>query len=247
MKLIKVIRITCFSIILTSCGTSLKINLTNNYQRENLSNNEVFIFYNENKLPKESKEIGDLKIGDSGFSTKCSKEEVLNNAKNAAKINNANIVLIDEMKEPNFGSSCYRLKGRFFYNNTEKMKELWASSNNLFDENADYALVHFICKGEIPSGYSYMKAGLVGGTYTLTYGNEKFKISENNIITKKIRKEGKIKINGTSYTRSGNVEIELNNGYEYFISVTTHTNIGTRVVLEEISSLEGKRILNKLR
>ena len=182
---------------------------------------------------------GSIKIGDSGFSTKCSKEEVLNDAKNAAKTNNSNIVFIDELKEPNFGSSCYRLKGRLFYNNSENMKELWAESDNIFDKNAEYAIIHFICKGEKPSGYTYMKAFLVGGTYNLSYNNEKFKISENSVITKKINKEGITKINGSSYTRSGEVEIDLKHGHEYYITVTSHTNIGTRVVLEEISKTDG--------
>ncbi|WP_313805631.1 hypothetical protein [Flavobacterium sp.] len=239
---IKILAILFTGVLFTSCGTSLKTNLTNNFQREKLNNEEVFIVYNESKLPKESKKIGDIKIGDSGFSTKCSKEEVLNDAKNAAKANNSNIILIDELKEPSFGSSCYRLKARIFYNNSSSMDELWGKSNNTFDENADYALIHFICKGENPSGWTYMKAGLVGGKYTLSYNDENFKISEYSVITKKIKKEGLLKINATSFTRNGDVEIDFKNGREYFVSLTTHTNIGTRVVLEKISTIEGRQL-----
>ncbi len=244
MKLNKILNFIFISTILTSCGTSVKTNLTNDLQREKLINDEVFIFYNEIELPKESTEIGKIKIGDTQFSTKCSKEEVINDAKNAAKINNTNIILIDELKEPNFGSSCYRLSGRFFYNNSLNMDNLWLESENIFDINADYAIVHFICKGEKASGYTYMKAGLVGGTYTLSYNDEKFKISENSIVTKRVIKEGLTKINGSSFTRNGDVEINFNHGHEYYVSVTTHTNFGTRVVLEQISTIEGKNILS---
>ncbi|MXV37978.1 hypothetical protein GO491_04700 [Flavobacteriaceae bacterium Ap0902] len=238
----QLIGVLILSLSLVSCGTSLKTNLTNNYEREKLTNDEVFIIYDETELPKESKEIGSIKIGDSGFSTKCSKEEVLNDAINTAKTNNSNIIFIDELKEPNFHSSCYRLEGRIFYNNSENMNELWAKSNNVFDENADYAIVHFLCKEEKPSGLTYMKAGLVGGTYKVSYNNEKFKISEYSVITKKVLKEGLTEISGSSYTRRGEVEIDIKHGHEYFITITTHTNMGTRVVLEEISKPEGLKL-----
>ena len=95
------------------------------------------------------------------------------------------------------------------------MSELWAKNNNVFDENADYAMVLFICKGEKPSAYTYMKAGLVGGTYVLSYNGEKFNISENNVVTKKINKEGAIKVL-QEYDWTGNIR-ELRNVIERLI------------------------------
>src|SRR5690606_21151175 len=126
------------------------------------------------------------------------------------------------------------------------MDELWSKSNSTFDENADYALIHFICTPENASGWTSMKAGLVGGKYTLSYNDEKFKISEYSVISKRIKKEGVIKINATSFTRSGDIEIDFKHGHEYFVSLTTHTNIGTRVVLEKISVIEGRQLKQEM-
>lgn len=234
-------------ILLISCGAaSVKTNITNNSIIEKLKNTEVFLVNDLKELPANSILIGDIKIGDNGMSTKCSKEEIIRDAKESAKINNSNIILIEEIIPPNTWSSCYGLRGKLYHNNTESTNKLIKANNNAFDKNADFAKIHFICKSEYESISTDMHLGLVGGKFKINLGNEKFKIYENTIIDKEIKQEGEIEISGSSYTRGGKVKLNIKKGFEYYVTVTTQSNMGVRVVLQEVSKIEGEELINRI-
>ncbi|UOY05769.1 hypothetical protein L0P88_17730 [Muricauda sp. SCSIO 64092] len=64
----------------------------------------------EHKLPERITKIGDLRFQDSGFSTDCSLNSLMNQARIEARKNGANIVKVIDKKKPDLWSSCYRLK-----------------------------------------------------------------------------------------------------------------------------------------
>lgn len=243
----KKITIIPLILLLISCGAaSVKTNITNNLINDKLKVTEVFLVYNLNDLPENSILVGDIKIGDNGMSTKCSKEEILKNAKESAKINNSNIVLIEEITPPNNWSSCYGLKGKLYHNNTESINKLVEANNSMFNEKSDFAKIHFICKSEYKSISTDMHLGLVGGKFHINLGKEKFEIHENTIVDKEIKNEGEIEISGSSYTRGGKVKLNIKKGFEYYVTVTTQSNMGVRVVLQEVSKIEGEELINQI-
>jgi hypothetical protein len=125
-------------LLLISCGATIKTNITNNSNIEKLKNTEVLLLDNPNDLPTNSILIGDIAIGDSGITTNCSRPEVIQTAKSNAILNNSNILLIEEIKEPNVWSTCYRLKGKLYYNNSENLSKLIEVKNMKFKSNDYY-------------------------------------------------------------------------------------------------------------
>jgi len=234
-------------LLLISCGgASVKTKITNNTITEKLKNTEVFLVYNLSDLPENSILIGEIKIGDNGLSTKCSKEEIIKNAKESAEKNNSNIVLVEEITPPNNWTSCYGLKGKLYYNNTESINKKLDANDNKFDEKADFAKIHFICKSEYKSVSTDMHLGLVGGKFHIKFGQDKFTINENTIVDKEIKDEGEIEISGSSYTRSGKVKLNIKRGFEYYVTITTQSNMGVRVVLQEVTKIEGEELITQI-
>ena len=64
----------------------------------------------EHDLPNNIMKVGNLRFQDSGFSTDCSFNSLMNKARIEARKNGANIVKVVDKKTPDLWSSCYRLK-----------------------------------------------------------------------------------------------------------------------------------------
>ena len=104
------------SIILQSCSPKIRTQLSSEAAKPLDSETEILIIKQDENVPENSKFIGDLKIGDSGFSTNCGYTKVINDAKATAKKSGANLIYLTEVKEPNFGSTCYRIKAKLYRN-----------------------------------------------------------------------------------------------------------------------------------
>lgn len=96
-------------VALGGCSPHLSSNLTN--PQTSLSLNEkVALLDVEHPLPENITKVGTLRFQDSGFSTDCSLNSLLNKARMEARKNGANIVKVIDKKKPDLWSSCYRLK-----------------------------------------------------------------------------------------------------------------------------------------
>ena len=72
-------------------------------------NEKVALLDVEHALPENITKVGTLRFQDSGFSTDCSLNSLLNKARIEARKNGA-IVKVTDKKKPDLWSSCYRLK-----------------------------------------------------------------------------------------------------------------------------------------
>ncbi|WP_166963864.1 DUF2846 domain-containing protein [Yeosuana marina] len=144
----RILTILSVGFLLHSCSPKIRSSLTDTKFSTIEDNTQIFILGVNEKIPESSKFVGDLKIGDSGFSTDCGYETVIENAKLTAKKSGANLIQLIEVKKPNFGSTCYRIKAKMYRNlETEKLIDLIAKhevkNKSRLPDNADYAIVYF--------------------------------------------------------------------------------------------------------
>jgi len=67
------------------------------------------------------RKIGEIKLGETGFSTKCNEAHALEILKNEACALNADIVNISEETRPDSWSTCYRCRAEFYVNTNKDM------------------------------------------------------------------------------------------------------------------------------
>lgn len=93
----------------TSCSPKITSNFTNPQPKLSIDE-KVALLDIEHKLPENLTKVGDLRFQDSGFSTDCSFNSLMTQARNEARKNGVNIVKVIDKKKPDLWSSCYRLK-----------------------------------------------------------------------------------------------------------------------------------------
>tara|TARA_R110002020_G_scaffold414358_1_gene623852 strand:- start:568 stop:930 length:363 start_codon:yes stop_codon:yes gene_type:complete len=94
---------------ITSCSPKITSNFTNPQPKLSIDEN-VALLDIDNDLPENVVKVGDLRFQDSMFSTDCSFNSLMTQARNEARKNGANIVKVMDKKKPDLWSSCYRLK-----------------------------------------------------------------------------------------------------------------------------------------
>ncbi|MGB3607341.1 MAG: hypothetical protein WA775_10885 [Psychroserpens sp.] len=94
---------------LSSCSPKISSNFTNPQPKLSIDE-KIALLDIEHKLPESISKIGELRFQDSGFSTDCSFNSLMTQARIEARKNGANIVKVIDKKKPDIWSSCYRLK-----------------------------------------------------------------------------------------------------------------------------------------
>ncbi len=105
------IKIVFFLVIIgsTSCSPKITSNFINPQPKLSIDQ-KVALLDVDHELPENIDKIGDLRFQDSGFSTDCSFNSLMNQARIQARKNGANIVKVVDKKKPDLWSTCYRLK-----------------------------------------------------------------------------------------------------------------------------------------
>ena len=94
--------------VLNSCGPRTNSALVKEYPALEFDE-EVTVLTIDDLRPKNAEVLGTIKVGDTGFSTKCSYEMVLESAKLEARKAGGNVIQLTKHKKPNFWSTCHRI------------------------------------------------------------------------------------------------------------------------------------------
>lgn len=223
-----------FATLLGSCATSISIKLANKNHQKLGDEIQIIVLEKDDVLPNNSEFIGDIKIGDSGFTTDCGYNKVVSDATNSAKSAGANIVQIIEVKEPNFfGSSCYRIKAKMYRNlNKESLASISEIRNqknkSRLPEDADYALIYF-----------YRPDSGAGALldYKIKDANDSIigRLRNNEKFIYKTKKFGMQSFYGTLETKE-EIKIDIEKGKEYFVRCSV--NMGVVFGRPEINLIE---------
>lgn len=99
--------------LLYSCAPKMSSTITK--PQSALADSEfVLVLHKEDVFKNDGIEIGSIKSTDNGFSTKCTYYEVLDELKQMARKNGANLIKITDLKNPDQWSTCARVKASIY-------------------------------------------------------------------------------------------------------------------------------------
>lgn len=151
--------------------------------------------------------LGTVKVGDTGFTTKCSYEIVIGKAKEEARKVGGNLLKITKHQAPNFGSSCHRIEAAVYKVPEGLFTNLVPDEPQFFDPDADYAILHIYRISSVGPLVSY---NLYLGDSLLCRVSNRFKESL------EIRKRGLNKLWARTESRA-EVPIDVEFGREYYL------------------------------
>ncbi|MCF8336668.1 MAG: hypothetical protein K9I74_01670 [Bacteroidales bacterium] len=108
MKKLNEILLLALLITISSCNPSISTDLSKEYSALDYSR-EVVVIKPDKKNPDNAEVLGQVEVGDTGFSTKCSYDIVIDKAKLEARKAGGNAIKITRHKPPDFWSDCHRI------------------------------------------------------------------------------------------------------------------------------------------
>jgi hypothetical protein len=141
MKKIHLLFVLAAILFLASCSAKLTSSMQKTYAPLDYEQ-EVRIFELNETAPANAEKLGTIKVGDSGFSTNCDYNFVLEKATLEARKSGGNAIKITEHKTPDIWSTCHRITADVLKvgNIEDYAVEPEAIDSALID--ADYALVN---------------------------------------------------------------------------------------------------------
>jgi len=202
----KLLLIFYVSLIVSSCAPKVSKTITKSYTPLDFRE-DVLVLDLQTPIPDGADQMGTIKIGDSGFTTQCDWNIVIEKAKTEARKVGGNALKITEHKPPTaFGSNCHRITAIvLFLNNVGEL----ATSVNNEDVVADwdYALLHV---------YRFGGQGALI-SYDVYLGNELICRAKNKWKTTiQIRSFGRNTIWASTESKT-EVPVNFEPGREYFI------------------------------
>lgn len=196
--------IISFLLVLFSCSPRISTNISKSYAPLDYTK-EVVVIQRNQPEPENAELIGEVKIGDTGFSTKCTYDVVIDKALLEARKAGGNALKIIEHKYPSFESTCHRIKAKILrLENTEPYKEK-EEENELLD--VDYAILKV---------YRFRGTGSLVG-YNLYLGDSLLCRVKNNFKkTIHINKEG-LNVLWAKTESKREVPIDLVKGKTYYL------------------------------
>ncbi len=229
MKHITILFIGCI-LALSSCAPKISTTLNKKYTATD-HNAEVRVFELHDPVPNGAEEIGVLKIGDTGFTTNCTWDVVIDKAKMEARKAGGNAIKITDHTPPSFfGSTCHRITAKILRVSNWDGIPITASIDSTL-LNADYALLHIYRQDGVGALVSYDLH--LDDTVICRVSNKWRK-------TIKIKKEGVRMLWAKTETKE-NLPLTISVGHEYYIrcGVSMGAFVG-RPSLQLVSNETGK-------
>ncbi|MDX1463508.1 MAG: DUF2846 domain-containing protein [Marinirhabdus sp.] len=137
-----------FAVSVVSCSPKIKTSVTEKTYAPISAHAQVIVVRPGGAMPEESLKIGDVFIGDTGFTTDCGYDVVLGLIEDQARTAGANVIKITEIKTPSMGSTCYRIRADLYRNTNMQVIQAFAANrkqeiDSRLPEDADYAMVYF--------------------------------------------------------------------------------------------------------
>lgn len=236
MRQIAIFSIVCL-LILSSCAPKISTSISKNYSALDYRE-EVRVFGLKDPVPNNSEELGVVKIGDTGFSTNCGWDVVIDKAKmEARKIGGNAIKITDHIPPSVFGSSCDRITAKIL--KVENLNDLPPSvtiDSSLID--ADYALLHVYRRSGVGAFISFDLH--LGDTVICRVSNKWKK-------TIKIRKDGLNTLWARTEVKK-ELPVNIKYGNEYYVrcSITMGAFVG-HPKLELVDNETGKAEFQSIR
>lgn len=152
MKSLHVLLIIAVLMFFSSCNPKISTSISKKYPPLDYKQEVIVIGLNQAE-PEKSEVLGQVKIGDSGFSTNCDYSIVLDKAKLEARKAGGNAIKLIEHKLPSLmGSSCHRITAKILRidnieNHTPNVEEVLT--------DVDYAILNVYRYGGAGSLVSY--------------------------------------------------------------------------------------------
>lgn len=131
------------SISMIACSPKVTTNLTKTLPALDYKQ-EVTVVGMSEEAPTNATEIGIVKIGDTGFSTNCGWDVVIEKAKMEARKAGGNVLKITEHIPPSImGSSCDRITAKILkVENPDALSKLKENKKAIIDSNWNYAKLY---------------------------------------------------------------------------------------------------------
>lgn len=221
---------------LYACNPKISTSLSKNYPPTDYKQDILILGLND-EIPINSEDLGEIKIGDGGFTTNCGYDVVIEAAKLEARKAGGNAIKITEHKLPSaLGSSCHRIKARVLKISDTSLLSQNDSNQTRFE--GDYAILNV---------YRYSGMGTFVG-YDLYLGDSAICRVSNKFKTSiKITKDG---LNSLWAKTEAKVEVPINVkfGMEYYLrcGISMGAFVG-RPKLELVDSKTGKQEFESFR
>ncbi len=187
--------------LISACSPKISSKLTNSSKLLDYDM-PVIVLGLDAEVPKAAILVGSLKIGDSGFSTDCSYETVIDAAKLEARKAGGNVVKITKHRTPDFLSTCHRITAQIY--RVDEIEQFLPKEEIIPD--ADYALLHV---------YRFANAPLVN--YNLRLGDSVIcRVSSHSAITVKLPQRGSYTLRAKTETTAEQA-ITIEHGRHYYL------------------------------
>lgn len=226
-------------IFLAGCSAKVSTSLTKTIPPLDYRE-QVIVLGVDEPVPASATEIGEVKVGDTGFSTNCGWDVVISKAIEAARKAGGNVLKITEHDPPSiWGSSCDRIKAKILkMENTAELGDRALKNDAVVDSSWNYAKIFLYRTGGM--------GALIG--YDVHLGDSVIWRAKNNSkLEIWITKEGKDTIWGRTEVKS-EIPVTLEHGKEYYVkcSVVMGAMIG-RPKLQLVDRSIGKAEFNSTR
>lgn len=232
MRLNRYNRIVLLSqIFFSGCAPMVRTIINGNTYKALPDNADVKVFSLYADIPDSCIEIGQVKVGDDGFSSGCDYDNVIGLAKKTAREAGGNILEITSFREPDRQSTCYRITAKILFRNN-----IWNAYHHINQIEDSIKIAKFGDKPKFAILYVYRPDAFRGSLvsydvhlYSPRSGDTVVCRAKNNTsYVIKLYKEGNYNIWAKTAESECMTKVSVKYGEEYFLkcSIQMGTFVG---------------------